>query len=231
MPSIKTLPEFRRPREKLIEQGPDALTDGELIAILIRTGTTQKSAIQIGRDLAKKYTLTQLLDLPTDQLADHPGLGRAKAATIKAGLILGYRATQTDPPKLIIDHPDKIWQTCQGLGSKKREHLVVLYLDARNQLISKQTISIGTLTDSLVHPREVFAPALELRAVNLILVHNHPSGDTEPSQADLSLTLRIAQAGQLLGISLLDHVIITTNDYFSLKQTGHWDELIAPGYE
>ena len=221
MPSIKSLPTHLRPREKLLERGSANLTDRELLAILLRTGRAGQSALDIASNILRKHKLTKLLDITLDQLKKIKGISTGKATTILAAFELTRRATQSfDNTLPILSSPQDSLDQLTSLRNKKKEHFVSLYLNARNQLIHKETISIGTLTASLVHPREVFAPALIHNAASIIVAHNHPSGDIEPSVEDRAVKVKLHKAGLLLGIELIDHLILTSTSHRSLREQG-----------
>jgi DNA repair protein RadC len=206
------------PREKLIEKGSENLRDHELMAILLGSGMKGVDVCQLSRDILKKYPAKKLLSLNYEKLSKIKGLGPAKACLLLAAFELTKRALETEDNNLptIRNAKDAVAQL-QELRLAKKEHFAVLYLNARNQLVHKETISIGTLNASLVHPREVFYPAIENLACSIIAAHNHPSGGCEPSEADMELTNRLKECGRIMGIELLDHMIITKNDFFSLK--------------
>jgi len=217
--NIKQLPTHLRPREKLLEKGPENLRDRELLAILLRTGRSGKSAIDIGQDILKKFPLARLLDISLSDLVKVKGVDSGKACSILAAFELTKRALQEYKTNLpIIASPVEALTHVHHIRHLKREHFIVLYLNARNQLIHTETVSIGTLTASLVHPREVFAPALEVRAASLLLVHNHPSGDPSPSPQDIELTGRLVEAGAILALDILDHLIVCKTNYASFKE-------------
>jgi DNA repair protein RadC len=219
MPTVKSLPKHLRPREKLIEKGPENLKDTELMAILLRTGREGKSVLDISRALLNKYPLDTLLSVSLDELTRIKGIGPDKAVTILAAFELSKRATKSFDHNLpIIDSPQKAVDQITHIRNKTKEHFVVLYLNARNQLIHQETISVGHLSASLVHPREVFAPALIHHAASLILAHNHPSGDTKPSAEDKHITSKLLSAADLLGIDIHDHLILTQKSFISFKQ-------------
>ncbi len=222
MPTIKSLPSHLRPREKLLSRGSENLTDAELLAILLRTGRKGKSVLQIARSILKKYPLDHLLSITHDDLIKVKGIGSDKATTILAAFELTRRATQSfDHNRPIIQSPQDAVDQLTNIRNKKKEYFVVLYLNARHELLHKETISIGTLTASLVHPREVFAPALIHSAAAVMLAHNHPSGDTTPSAEDKVVTNKLVQAGQLLDIRVIDHLILTSTAYTSLRELGY----------
>lgn len=219
--SLKNLPIFARPREKLLEKGAANLKDYELLAILLRTGVKGKSAIDLAKDILAKNPITKLLDVNAIELKRIKGIDKSKIATLLAAFELTKRATgKLDNTLPIIDSPQKALDQLTEIRNKKKEYFVVLYLNARNQLIHKEVISIGILNASLVHPREVFEPAIKYLATSLILAHNHPSGETEASEDDLLLTRRLADSGKLLGIEVVDHLIVSKDGMLSLKHMG-----------
>ena len=221
MPKIKDLPKHKRPREKLSEKGAENVSVAELLAILIRTGRAGKSALDIARETLKKYPLSKLLSVTKDELTGIKGLENAKAITIKAALELGSRAVGSLNNSLpILDSVKATVAQIADLRGKQKEYFVVLYLNARKQLIYKETISIGTITETLVHPREVFEPAIRNLASSVILAHNHPSKNMEVSVEDIKLTEKLIQSGAILDIEVLDHIIITDDGYISFKEKG-----------
>lgn len=221
MPRIKDLPKHKRPREKLSEKGAENLSDAELLAILIRTGKAGKSALEVSRSVLKEYPLSKLAATTDEDLLKINGLENVKVITIKAAIELGMRAGKLFDDSLpVLDSPKAIVDQLSYLRKKKKEYFVALYLNARNQLIHRDTVSVGTLTASLVHPREVMQPAISHFASSVIVAHNHPSNSAEPSKEDIVLTENLVRAGKILNITLLDHVIVTERDHFSFKQKG-----------
>jgi len=218
MPKIKDLPKHEMPREKLIEKGVENLRDNELMAILLRTGIEGKDVMKVSGEILSKFPKKKLLSLDFETLSKIKGIGPGKACLLLAAFELTKRALEVEDNNLptISSAKDAIAQL-QELRTAKKEHFVVLYLNARNQLIKKETISIGTLNANLVHPREVFKPAIDCLATSIIVAHNHPSGDSQPSEADVDLTKRMMDAGRLLGIEILDHVVISNSNSFSFK--------------
>lgn len=196
-----------RPREKLQARGAECLSDYELLMAIIGSGNAQADVTKIARDV-QKLLKEKGSGLTYDDLLDVKSLGPAKATQIMAGFELWRRQFEVSE-RPIIDSPEKAVEQLSDLRDKKQEYFVCLTLDGANRLIAKRIISIGTLTSSLVHPREVFAEAIADRAASIIVAHNHPSGNLQPSQADRDVTERLREAGELLGINLLDHVIIT----------------------
>lgn len=218
---IKDLPKHKRPREKLSEKGAENLSDPELLAILIRTGRAGKSALDIAKETLKKYPLSKLLAVTKDELTGIKGLEDTKAITIKAALELGNRAVGSFHDSLpVIDSVKAVVAQLVDLRGKQKEYFMALYLNARKQLVYKETLSIGTLTETLVHPREVFEPAIRYLVSSIILAHNHPSKNSEASDEDIKLTEKLIQSGAILDIDVLDHIIITDDGYISFKEKG-----------
>jgi DNA repair protein RadC len=206
-----------QPRERLYRLGVTALSDEELVAIVLRTGSAGNSALDIGRELVSGG-LNNLILSPPEKLCLTPGLGQAKAATLLAGIELGRRTLLAGGP--VVTTPEEAFQLVQDMGVLKKEVFRALYLDGRRRLIHSETVSIGTLTSTLVHPREVFQPAIACSAASLLVAHNHPSGDPGPSPEDFALTRRLRDAGRLLGIELVDHLVVGRGRFVSLKQLG-----------
>lgn len=216
---IKDLPKIERPREKLISKGPQNLKDEELLAILLGTGRKGKNVLEIAKQILRKYSKKRLLNLKYEDLIKIKGINSAKACTILAAQELVKRALKVREETLPIIHSinDVVAQAVY-LRDKKREHLMAIYLNARNEMIFKKPMFVGTLNANLVHPREIFAEALKQNAASVILVHNHPSGEPTPSKADIEITKRIKEAGKIMGIDVLDHIIITKTKVFSFKE-------------
>ena len=216
---IKDLPKIERPREKLISKGAQNLKDEELLAILLRTGREGKNVLELARQVLAEYPKKRLLKLTYEDLTKIKGIDSAKACTILAAIELVKRALEKGEETLpIIRSTKDVIAQAVYMRDKTREHLMTIYLNARNEMIFKKPMFIGTLNANLVHPREIFQEALKQNAASVILVHNHPSGDPEPSQDDLEITKRILEAGKIMGIDVLDHVIITKNKIFSFKE-------------
>jgi len=216
---IKDLPKIERPREKLISKGTQNLKDEELLAILLRTGREGKNVLELARQVLTKYPKKRLLKMQYEDLIKIKGINSAKACTILAAIELVKRALEKGEETLpIIRSTKDVIAQAVYMRDKTREHLMTIYLNARNEMIFKKPMFIGTLNANLVHPREIFQEALKQNAASVILVHNHPSGDAEPSQDDLEITKRILEAGKIMGIDVLDHVIITKNKVFSFKE-------------
>ena len=225
---MKLLPADDRPREKLIEHGPDILSNSELLAILIRTGTTERSALDIARELTDNGGLYSNIAQARSvaDLSKIKGLGPAKAATILAAVELGRRVAGADPQKKAkLSSPEAcVNYLMPRMRYEQQEKFFVLLLDSKNQLLKCQQVSEGTLNASVVHPREVFAPAMLHRAACVLAAHNHPSGDPAPSIEDRKLTQALEATGTVMGIPLLDHIIIGDGRYFSFRENGYLDE-------
>jgi len=219
MVKIKDLPKVDRPREKLVSRGPQNLKDQELLAILLRTGREGKNVTELAKQILRKHPKKRFLSMKYEDLIRIKGINSAKACTILAAQELVKRALKVRDETLpIIKSVEDVIAQAVYLRDKTREHLMTIYLNARNEMIwKKQSTFIGTLNANLVHPREIFKEALTHNAASVILVHNHPSGDAEPSQDDLEITKRIVEAGKIMGIDVLDHIIITKTKVFSFK--------------
>ena len=207
-------PKDLRPREKLAAKGATALSDYELLMAIIGSGTAQADVTKIARDV-RRLIRERGSELTYEDLLGVNSLGPAKATQIMAGFELWRRQFEVSE-RPIIDSPEKAVEQLVDIRDKKQEYFVCLTLDGANRLIVKRIITIGMLTASLVHPREVFAEAITDRAASIIVAHNHPSGNLEPSQADREVTKRLKDAGELLGIELIDHVVITQECYKSI---------------
>lgn len=217
MPKIKDLPKVDRPREKLERYGPEKLSNSELLAILLGTGSKGINVVELSNRILKKFSGGGLTKATAKELKNTFGLGMAKACEIIACFELGRRLLQNKQAILILT-PKDVWDELKDIRDNKKEHFVVFFLDARNQEIKREIISIGLLDTNLVHPREVFEPAVRYLAAQIVVAHNHPAGDPSPSQRDLEITKRLASAGQLLGIELKDHVIVSKTNFFSFKE-------------
>ena len=216
---IKDLPKIERPREKLVAKGAENLKDSELLAILLRTGKAGKNVIEIASQILTKHSKKRLLQMTYQDLVKIGGIDSAKATTLLAAFELAKRALEVNDTNLpTISTPKDVVAQLTDLRHNKKEHFIALYLNARNQLVYKETISMGTLNANLVHPREVFEPALKHSAAGIMVAHNHPSGDPKPSEDDLEITKRLLEAGKMMGVELLDHVIIATSNHFSFKE-------------
>jgi len=221
--SLKDYPAEIRPREKLLSLGPEGLSEQELLAILLRTGTREKSALDLAGEVLASGGITALTHLSIEELSLKKGIGLAKAAQLKAAVELARRlgrhklghrpVIRTPQDAFELVHPD--------MAYLDREHFRVINLNTKNQVLAMDNVTVGSLNAYLVHPREVFKLRIKRSTASLILLHNHPSGDTKPSREDQDLTKRLCQAGALLGIDILDHLIIGQNNYFSMKENGY----------
>ena len=224
---IHELPAQERPREKLAAQGAEALSDSELIAILLRTGVPGANAVDVARQLLTEYgSLRGLARCTVPELSKIKGVGPAKAVQLVAAFGLATRLARETLAKQRLDTPELIYELLGAeMRAMKREALRVILLDTKFHLMRIEQVSEGSLNESIAHPREIFQPALIHGAYAVILAHNHPSGDPTPSSADHQLTRRLHQAAELLQIRLMDHVIIGSADngrqpYFSFKEAG-----------
>ncbi|OEF98109.1 hypothetical protein BHF71_03225 [Vulcanibacillus modesticaldus] len=220
---VRDIPKDERPRERMIRFGPQSLSNVELLAILLRTGSSNESVFQLAQKvLSELETLQNLNDVTLEELTKIKGIGPAKAIQIKGAIELGRRVVKSIPQdKIQIRSPRDVANfILEDMKHLKQEHFIALLLDTKNQIIAKETISIGSLNSSIVHPREVFKPAIKKSVSAIIVVHNHPSGDPTPSKEDIEVTNRLVEAGNILGIDLLDHVIIGDSRYISLKDRG-----------
>jgi len=224
---IREMPRDERPREKLAAHGAAALTSPELIAILLRTGRRGANAVEVARQLLEKYgSLTGLTRCTVDELRKVKGIGPTKAVQLVAAFGLGHRLARETLSKQKIDSPELVNELVgPEMRRLRKESLRVILLDTRYHLIRVEEVSIGSVNESIAHPRDIFRPALVSSAYAVIVVHNHPSGDASPSQTDHSLTRRLAEAAELLQIKLLDHIIIGAPSegnpgYFSFKEAG-----------
>lgn len=222
---LKELPKEERPREKMLAKGAAALSNAELLAILLRTGAKADSVLRLAERLLKKYEelgLAGLAVLTPQEMRKFKGIGLAKAVTVAAAVEIGKRLASLVPGErpAILSPGDAANYMMPKLRYETKEHFIGILLSTKNHILAAPTISVGTLNASLVHPRELFKEAISYSAASVILVHNHPSGDPTPSTEDIELTRKLVKAGKILDISVLDHVIIGDNKYVSLKEKG-----------
>jgi len=221
---IKDFPKEERPRERFIHYGPEHLSNQELIALVLRTGTRQESVLKLAQRVLSHYgSLRMLKEATLEELTQINGIGEAKAIQLLSSIELGRRiVSSTQEERYVIRTPeDGANYVMDELRFLRQEHFVCLYLNTKNQVIHKQTVFIGSLNSSIVHPREVFREALRRSAASIICFHNHPSGDPTPSREDIEVTKRLSECGKLLGIQVLDHIIIGDKRYVSLKEKGY----------
>ncbi len=214
---IKNIHKIEQPRERLEKYGAGKLSDAELFAILLRTGPKGTGVLELSKKILKQFNGNKLAFASFGELKNIHGIGPAKACEIVACFELGRRLLKDKIAALILS-PREVWEELKDLRDSKKEHFMVFFLDTQNQEIKREVISIGTLNASLIHPREVFEPAIKHLASHIIIAHNHPSGSLEASDEDLAVTKRLVDAGRLLGIEVLDHIIITKTGYISLKE-------------
>jgi DNA repair protein RadC len=227
--SIKNWPRDERPREKLCERGPEALSDAELLAILLVTGAsnTGLTALDCSRMLLQEHlNLRNMTRASSAELCRIPGVGPVKASRIQAALEIGRRVvSQKRKMGTIFQISQDVFDTYSvRLRDAKQETFTVILLDSKNRFLREETVALGSLNQSIVHPREVFRPAIRGAAASVILVHNHPSGDPSPSDEDVRVTERLVEAGKLLGIRVLDHIIVGEGRYFSFFDQRRLDE-------
>jgi adenine-specific DNA-methyltransferase len=223
MPKLKDIPKVDRPRERFIKKGPDALSKSDLLAILLGSGIKGKNVQKLAQQIISKFG-KKFLDISIDDLLEISGIGQAKALQVVSAISLVKRFYEENRTTyIVIKNSKDVLSLTYDLQDKKKEYLVCLYLNARNVLIKKEIISIGLLDKSLLHPREIFYPAVELNSASIILVHNHPTGDPTPSEKDSAIIERIVQAGEIMGISVIDFIITARNGNYSFYETlkGH----------
>jgi DNA repair protein RadC len=219
--AIADMPFVNRPREKLIKYGPDRLSNAELLAVILRTGKKGENVLALAARILRMIPCTNFPNTTRAELIRISGIGTTKACALLASVELGKRIFENKKSGIgQLLSPQDVFDSLKDIRGSKKEHFVVFFLDTRNQQIKREIISIGTINASLVHPREVFEPAVKHLAVQVILAHNHPSGDLDPSEEDLDVNRRLAEAGQILGIEVLDHVIVTSTAFKSLKEEG-----------
>lgn len=219
MPKIQDLPKADRPREKLLKGGVEALSSSELLSILLGSGLKGKNVKEISSQIIKKAG-DNFLEITLDDLLKIQGIGKAKALQIVASIALVGRYSQKNAPyEKAILLPEDAVNLCNDIADKKKEYLICLFLNARNILLKKEVIAIGTLDRNLIHPREIFSPAIELHSAGVIVVHNHPSGDPTPSKLDISMFKKIMDAGKLLGINVVDFIILGGGKSYSYLQS------------
>ncbi len=221
---IRDVPPRERPRERMLQEGPRSLSNQEVLAIILRTGTKKESVLQLaGRVLAQFDGLPLLKDATVEELCEINGIGEAKAVELCAAMELGRRIhSMITEERFVIRSPEDVSKfVMEDMRFLTQEHFVCLYLNTKNQVIHRHTVFIGSLNASIVHPREVFKEAFRRSAASIICLHNHPSGDPTPSREDIEVTKRLFESGHVLGVEVLDHVIIGDRKYISLKEQGY----------
>lgn len=223
--NIKQLPLSERPRERLRMQGADALSTVELLAILLSTGTKKRPVLELAAHLLSCYgSLEKLMQASVEELMEIEGIGPAKAIQLKAALVLAYKATHEMRPLAPIIYSKEAFELIkQEAKELKQEAIFVVLKDIKERLISVERVGIGTLSQVLFHPREIFYPAVRHKAHSIIVAHNHPSGDATPSKMDFELTKHLIKSSQVMGIHLDDHLIVGRGSYFSFKNAGYFE--------
>lgn len=222
--SIQNMPVEERPRERLIRFGPEAMSTVELIAVILGSGTKTVPVLQLAHELVARFgSLRGLSEATLEELCQIKGVGSAKAVQLKAAFNLGLRASKPDIfPKFHVQHPLHVYHLVKDeLEKETREVFVAILKDVKGNLIRSKVIAIGTLSKTLIHPREVFHLAIRHKAASIILAHNHPSGDPTPSSEDFEVTDILVQVGNVMGIPVQDHLIIGLNKYVSLREKGY----------
>jgi DNA repair protein RadC len=229
--TVHDLPKSERPRERLFKYGADKLSSAELISLILNTGTKGESVIMISQKLIMQFgSLKGIMDASLEDLKQAKGLGDVKASKLIASFAIAKKvmeeiktademAVNERKKYNTVTSPDELFKIIkEKISNFSKEHFYVVSLDARNNFIGIDEISVGTLTASIVHPRETFESAIKRHAAHIIIAHNHPSGETEPSEDDLKITKRLVESGKIMGIEVLDHLIITKNNYLSFKE-------------
>ncbi len=225
---IHDLPLNDRPREKLAQLGPSALSNEELLALFISTGTRGANAIDLGRNLLRNHgSMAALGRLTVAMLAKEKGIGPAKASKLKAAFELGARVAREESQSTLLETPEQVYAAFgPQLAHESREHVVVAVVDTRLRQVASELVSIGTINQALTHPREILRPVITRSAYGFILLHNHPTGDPTPSNADIEMTKSLTKASRLMQVELLDHVIIGRpshgrKPFFSFREAGY----------
>lgn len=221
--NIQVIPTESRPRERMEEYGPKILADHELLAIILRTGTRDQNVLSLALSVIREVeNLYMFRHTSLQELMKIPGIGRVKATEILAAIEFGGRIARTSQVKegTVISSSWVGNYLLKEMSNLTQEHVVALYLNTKNEIVKKETIFVGSLNSAVAHPREIFKGAVRYSAARIIIAHNHPSGNTEPSEADYSFTRRMVDAGEIMGIEVIDHFIIGETEYLSLKEHG-----------
>jgi DNA repair protein RadC len=218
-PRIKDMPHVLRPREKLFAQGAKNLTEEELVAILLGTGSRKINAIKLSEKLLKEFPLRDMSEASLAQIIKYPGVGIAKTSRIAAALEIGERIfAPSTVTKITIRNANDVISQVRDIADKKQEYLIVLYINARHELVLKEIVGMGSLNSLQITPKEIFSHALKTPCASIIVVHNHPSDDPTPSADDIHFTRKIHKAGEVMGIPLVDHIIVCRSGYFSFRE-------------
>lgn len=222
--TMKEMPESEKPYEKCINYGAQELSDAELLAVILRTGTRQFTSLQTAQRLlyGREGNLLNLISMTMEEMQNIPGIGQVKAAQMKCVAELAVRIARTQRAvKISLNQPESVaGYYMETLRHESKEKLLLAMFDAKCNLLGDEVISVGTVKNSLVSPREIFLKALQCKAVHIVLLHNHPSGDPTPSEADKRVTKRIAACGEMMDIALADHIVIGDNNYISFREKG-----------
>lgn len=217
---IHELPKSSRPRERFLKFGPESLSDAELLALILRTGTYNENVIEMSNRLISKFTLDKLFDSTIIELKKIKGIGESKAIQILTIAELTKRCNQVKKSKTKISSAKDVFDLLNDeLKEKTKENFYVILLNTKNKILKIEKISIGILDATIIHPREIFKPAIKNSAARIILAHNHPSGDPSPSDEDLNITKKIMSIGELIGIEVIDHIIIGNENYWSYLES------------
>lgn len=217
---LKNISKLDRPREKLHEKGAGALSDLELIAVIIGKGLPKYDVLAVATSIVRKFPGRSILDADIKNLTALPGVGDVKAGQIVAICEYARRLFEFDDEIQVLDSIEAVLSEIKDLRKRRQEHFVVLTVSARRHLLKRQVVALGSANIQVIEPREVFYPAIQSNSVGIILVHNHPSGDPSPSQSDLDLTNRLVAVGETLGICILDHVIVARSEHYSFNECG-----------
>lgn len=220
---FKAVPEQSRPRERLMQYGAKSLANHELLAILLRTGTKEMNVMHLSMQILSHFDdLFMLKHVSVEQLMNIKGIGKTKAIELLAAIEIGSRVSRSSQIKEgVITSANMAGEMLlEELGGLHQENVVALYLNTKNEILKKETIFVGSLNSSVAHPREIFKGAVRYSAARIILAHNHPSGNPEPSEADIAFTKRMVKAGEMMGIELLDHIIVGEYSFVSLNEYG-----------
>jgi len=227
---IRKWPEGERPRERLLRYGASSLSTAQLLAIILRIGGKGKSAIQLAREVLHNFhSLKEIDDASLAEFTDIKGMGSAKVSQVKAAFELGKRLIQDSNEwnrgnRSFTSSKDVYEYYRPGFFGLKKEKFICALLNTKNSVVKDMVVSEGTLTSSLVHPREVFRYAIKEAAASVLFIHNHPSGDTNPSKDDITITKRLVETGRIVGINVLDHIIISDGKYLSMMEKGYMKE-------
>ena len=219
MRRIQDLAPADRPREKLCQKGAQALSDLELLAVLLGSGTRERNVMAVAAGLLRVFDQQEAISLTVEDLCAQPGIGTAKAALIVAAIEFARR--RIHPRGVKITYPTDVFPLVRHIGDRRQEHFICVSLNGANEVIAVRTVSVGLVNRALVHPREVYADPITDRAASIVVAHNHPSGSLAASQDDLAVTRQLKEAGSTLGIKLLDHLIFNASGYISLLESGY----------